>query len=547
MSKIIKYSDEARRNIYSWLKKVADAVRVTMWPKWRNVIVEKSYGVPLITNDGVSVAKEISFEDKFENIGAEIIKEAATKTNDAAWDWTTSTVVLVDAMVSEWMRYVRSGVNPFALGKWLHKAVDKIIYELQEKTKKIETKEEIKQIATISAQDEEVWELIAEIMEQVWKDWVVTVEEWKSIWLTKEIVKWMQFDQWYASPYFVTDPARMEAVLENPAIIITDKKISSIKEILWILEQLAAKWKRDIVIIADDIEWEALTTLVLNKLRWALNVIAIKAPWFGDRKKEILKDIAIMSGGTLISEELWYTLENSTIEQLWSADKIVANKDKTIIVWWKWKISDIEDRANSIKSQITNTSSDYDKEKLYERLAKLVWWVAVIKVWAATEMEMKNKKYKIEDALNATKAAIEEWIVPWWWTVLVKLAKHLESITFDNEEEHIGVLIIKESIQYPVKQIADNAGYKWDAVVEKVKEQSDFNYGFNAKTGEYTDLIKQGVIDPAKVIRVALENAVSAAAMLLTTDAVIVDLPKKEEPTMPMGWWMWGMWMDWMM
>ncbi len=545
MPKIIKYWDESRREVYAGIKKVADAVKVTMWPKGKNVILERSFGAPQVTNDGVTVAKEIELEDKFENIGAELVKEAASKTNDAAGDGTTTTVVLVDSITKEGLKFVRAGVNPFALWRGLHKAVDAIVEELSKKSKKVETKEEIEQVATISSQDPEVGKLIAEIMEEVGKDGVVTVEEGKSIGLEKELVKGMQFDQGYISPYFITDPSRMEAIVEKPYILITDKKISSIKELLPILEQIAASGKKDIVIIADDVEWEALATLVLNKLRGVLNVLAVKAPGFGDRKKEMLRDIAVVTGGTVISEELGLKLENATVDMLGKADKVIADKDKTTIVWGKGDEAEIEKRAEEIRAALEKTTSEYDKEKLQERLARLVGGVAVIKVGAATEMELKNKKAKIEDALNATRAAVEEWIVPGGGTALLKLQDVLDNVKVDEEDEKIGLEIVKAAIEYPAKQIADNAGYKGDLVVEKVKENSDFNYWFNAKTGEYGDLLKMGVIDPAKVVRVALQNAVSAAAMTLTTDAVVTDKPEdKKESTgggMPDMWGMGGM------
>lgn len=528
MSKLIHYWDDARKEIFAGIEIVANAVKATMWPKWRNVILEKSYWGPTITNDWVTVAKEIELENKSHNIGASMIKESAEKTNKEAWDWTTTTVLLAYAMAKEWLRYIRSWVNPFALGRWLHKAVNELVQELKKKTKKIKNKEEIKQVATISAQDEEVGTLIADVMEEIWHDGTITVEEWKTIWLTKEIKTWMQFDQWYTSPYFVTDSQRMEATIEKPYILVTDKKISSIKDILQILEAIAMSGKKEIVIIADDIEWEALASLVLNKIRWMLNVIAIKAPGFGDRKKEMLKDIATVTGATMITEELWLKLEDTKIDMLGKADKVICTKDDTIIVDWDWNQEEIESRANSIRVQIENTTSDYDKEKFQERLAKLVGWVAVIKVWAATEMEMKNKKYKIEDALNATRAAVEEGIVTWWWSALLQLSKWLEKFKLDNEEEQIAVEIVKNAIQYPVIQIANNAGFKWDWIVEKIKESDDFNYWFDAKEWNFKDLFKAWIIDPAKVLRVALENSVSVAAMFLTTDVVIVDSPKKE-------------------
>lgn len=546
MSKTIQYWDDCRKDIFQWIEMVANAVKVTMGPKGRNVILEKSYGSPTVTNDWVTVAKEIDLENKTRNIWASMIKEAAEKTNKEAGDWTTTTVVLAHAMAKEWLRYIRSGVNPFALGRWLHKTVAKLIEELNKKTKQIKNKEEIKQVATISAQDEEVGNLIAEVFDEIGKDWTITVEEWKSIGLTKEIKTWMQFDQWYTSPYFVSDSQRMEAIVEKPYILVTDKKISSLKDILQILENIAMSGKKEIVIIADDIEWEALASLVLNKIRWMLNVLAIKAPGFGDRKKEMLKDIAVVTWATLITEELWLKLEDAGIEMLGKADKVISTKDNTIIVNGWWSESEISTRADNIKAQIANTNSDYDKEKLSERLAKLVWWVAVIKVWAATEMEMKNKKYKIEDALNATRAAVEEGIVTWWGSALLQISKCLDWFKLGNEEEQIAVEIVKNAIHYPVIQIANNAGHKWDRIVEKVKESDDFNYGFDAKSWEFKDLFKAGIIDPAKVLRVALENAVSTAAMFLTTDAVIVDSPKKDSCSCNNNWWwtsaMWGMW-----
>lgn len=528
MTKVIKYGDDARKKTYAGIKAVADAVKVTMGPKGRNVILERSYGAPTVTNDGVTVAKEIELEDKFENIGASLVKEAASKTNDAAGDGTTTCTVLVDAIAAEGLRYINSGVNPFALSRGLHKAINTMVEEIAKNSIKLESKEQIKQVAALSAQDDAVGELIAEVMEEVGTDGIVTVEEGKSIGLEKDVVKGMQFDQGYLSPYFVTDPSRMEAVLENVHVLVTDKKISTIKDILPLLEQLGSMGKRELVLIADDIEGEALATLVLNKLRSVLNVIAVKAPGFGDRKKEILKDIAAVTGATLVSEEVGYKLEDASVEMLGQAGKVVATKDKTTIVNGQGDQATIDMRINEIRVQIEQTSSDYDKEKLQERLAKLAGGVAVIRVGAATEMEMKNKKYKIEDALNATRAAIEEGIVAGGGTVFVKLLGSIDNAPYEDADERIGGEIIKEAIQYPIKQIANNAGYKGDWVVEQVKANQEFNYGFDAKTGEFKDLFEAGIIDPAKVERVALINAVSAAAMILTTDAVITDKPQPE-------------------
>ena len=548
MKKDIHYADDARKELLKWVETVANVVKVTMWPKWRNVVLDKWFWAPTVTNDGVSVAKEIELEDKVQNVWAEMVKEAAEKTNKEAWDGTTSTVVLAHAIAKEWLRYIDSWINPFALGRWLHKAVDQLVADIQGTAQQIwDSKEQIKQVATISAQDEEVGDLIADVFEEIGKDGTITVEEWNTLGLSKEIKTGMQFDQGYLSPYFVSDSQRMECVIDKPYVLVTDKKIWSMKEIIQLLESMAATWKKDMLLIAEDVEWEALASLILNKIRWMLNVVAVKAPGFGDRKKEILKDIATVTWATLITDQLGIKLEDATIDMLGKADKVIVNKDETIIVDGKWDTDEINDRANQIRAQIWITKSDYDKEKLAERLAKLVGWVAVIKVWAATEMEMKNKKFKIEDALNATRAAIEEWIVAWWGSVLVQLSKKLWEVKLSDAEEQVAVEIIQQAIQYPLKQIADNAGFKWDWVVEKIKESKDMDYGFDARTGEFTNLKKAGIIDPAKVIRVSLENAVSTAAMLLTTEAVVVDKP--EDKCNCNHWagadaWMWGwMWM----
>ena len=548
MKKDIHYADDARKELLKWVETVANVVKVTMWPKWRNVVLDKWFWAPTVTNDGVSVAKEIELEDKVQNVWAEMVKEAAEKTNKEAWDWTTSTVVLAHAIAKEGLRYIDSGINPFALGRWLHKAVDQLVADIQKTAQQIwDSKEQIKQVATISAQDEEVGDLIADVFEEIGKDGTITVEEWNTLWLSKEIKTWMQFDQWYLSPYFVSDSQRMECIVDKPYVLVTDKKIWSMKEIIQLLESMAATGKKDMLLIAEDVEGEALASLILNKIRWMLNVVAVKAPGFGDRKKEILKDIATVTGATLITDDLGIKLEDATIDMLGKADKVIVNKDETIIVDGKWDTDEISERANQIRAQIWITKSDYDKEKLAERLAKLVWWVAVIKVWAATEMEMKNKKFKIEDALNATRAAIEEGIVAGWGSVLVQLSKTLGEIKLKDAEEQVAIEIIQQAIQYPLKQIADNAWFKWDWVVEKIKESKDMDYGFDARTGEFTNLKKAGIIDPAKVIRVSLENAVSTAAMILTTEAVVVDKP--EDKCCCNHWWaadagMWGwMWM----
>ena len=546
MKKDIHYADDARKQLLKWVETVANVVKVTMWPKGRNVILDKWFGAPTVTNDGVSVAKEIELEDKVENVWAEMVKEAAEKTNKEAWDGTTSTVVLAHAIAKEGLRYIDSWINPFALGRGLHKAVDNLVADIQKTAQQIwDSKEQIKQVATISAQDEEVGDLIADVFEEIGKDGTITVEEWNTLGLSKEIKTGMQFDQGYLSPYFVSDSQRMECVVDKPYVLVTDKKIWSMKEIIQLLESMAATGKKDMLLIAEDVEWEALASLILNKIRGMLNVVAVKAPGFGDRKKEILKDIATVTWATLITDQLGIKLEDATIDMLGKADKVIVNKDETIIVDGKWDTDEINDRANQIRAQIWITKSDYDKEKLAERLAKLVGWVAVIKVGAATEMEMKNKKFKIEDALNATRAAIEEWIVAGWGSVLVQLSKTLGKMKLDDQEEQVAVEIIQQAIQYPLKQIADNAGFKWDWVVEKIKESKDMDFWFDARTGEFTNLKKAGIIDPAKVIRVSLENAVSTAAMLLTTEAVVVDKPEDKcscnhsDAGAGMGGWMW--------
>lgn len=545
MPKDIQYGEQARKDIFTGIETVAKTVMVTMWPKGRNVILGKDFGNPVVTNDGVTVAKEIELEDNYHNIGASLVKEAANKTNDAAGDGTTTTTVLTYSIAREGQRYIQAGTNPFALGRGLHLAVDRLVEHLHDHSRPVSTQDEIRQVAALSAQDEEVGQLIADIMDQVGQDGVITVEEGRSLGLEKDVVQGMQFDQGYLSPYFVSDPQRMEAVIENPMILVTDAKISSMKSILNVIESAAATGKKDFVIIADDVEGEALTSLVLNKIRGVINVLAIKAPGFGDRKKALLQDIATVTGAQLVTPEVGLKLEEVGMEVLGHAKKVVTTKDKTTIIDGAGDAQQIADRVGQIKAQIANTSSDYDRDKLIERVAKLAGGVAVIRVGAATEMEMKNRKYKIEDALNATRAAVEEGILPGGGTSFVKLAKKLENIDTTDADEQAGIDIVRNAILYPVIQIANNAGYKGDRVVEEVKKSDDFNLGFNAASGEFVDLMKQGIIDPTKVIRVALQHAVSAAAMFLTTDAVIVDTPKADEPASPAGMggmgWMGGM------
>ena len=546
MSKQITFWDDARHALLAWVKKLADAVRVTMWPKWRNVILGKKYWGPIITNDWVTIAKEIELEDQIENMWAQIVKEVANKTNDVAWDGTSTATILAYAIITEWLKHIVAWSNPMVIKRWIEKASAFCIKHLESVTVQINTKEEIAQVATNSAQNDEVWELISQVIEIVGKDWVITVEDGQTIWLTKEVVEWMQFDNWYISPYMISDTQRMSAEIKDAKILITDKKISSIQEILPLLEAVAQSGKKDLVIIAEDIEGEALTTLVLNKLRWTFNVLWIKAPWFWDRRKDMLKDIAILTWARVISEEVWLSLEKTSLEDLGQAWKVVSTKDNTVIVDWKWDQKAIGERVSQIKIEIDNSNSEFDKEKLAERLWKLTWGVAIIKVWAATEVEAKERKHRIEDALSATKAAVSEGIVAWWWTALIRASQALDILKWNNHEEQVWIDIVKKALQYPARQIADNAWYEWAVIVNSILERT-WNRGFNAMTWEFEDLVKSWIIDPKKVTRSALENAVSAAAIFLTTEASVSDIPEKEEAAPAWMGWMWGMWgMGWM-
>jgi len=527
MAKQIKYSEDARKILKKGLDKVADAVKVTLGPKGRNVVLGSGFGSPTITNDGVSIAKEIELEDNVENIGAEIVKEVATKTNDTAGDGTTTAVLLCQAIATEGLKNVAAGANPLALRKGIVKAKNTVVQALKEMSKPISNREETSQVATISAQDKEVGDLIAEIMEEVGKDGVVTVEESKTFGLSKEIVKGLQFDRGYVSGYLVTNTEKMEASLEEPYILITDKKISSLQEVLPILEKIVKTGKKEMVIIADDVDGDALATLIVNKLRGMFTALAVKAPGFGDRKKEMLEDIAIVTGGQVISEEKGMKLENVELEMLGQARRVISTKENTTIVEGKGEKSDIEKRIGNIKNELKDSTSDFDKEKLQERLAKLSGGVGVIKVGAATEVEQKAKQHKLEDALHATRAAVEEGIVPGGGVALLRTLKSLENVPAEGDEK-TGVNIFKRAIEEPIRQISENAGVDGAVVVQKVKE-TDGNFGFNAATMNYEDLIQAGVVDPTKVVRTALENAVSAASMLLTAEALVADLPKKEE------------------
>lgn len=532
MVKILKFDEEARKKLEIGVNTLADAVKVTLGPRGRNVVLEKSYGSPLITNDGVSIAKEIELEDPFENMGAQLIKEVATKANDVAGDGTTTATILAQAIVKEGLKMVSAGANPMFIKKGIEKATKEVINHLKARAKKIESNEEIAQVASISAGDEEIGKLIAQAMEKVGETGVITVEEAKSLETTLEVVEGMQFDKGYVSPYMVTDSERMVAELDNPFILITDKKISNMKDILPILEQ-TVQTSRPMLIIADELEGEALTTLVINKLRGTLNVVAVKAPAFGDRRKAMLEDIAIITGGEVISEEKGMRLEETSIPQLGSAKKVKVTKDATIIVDGMGEAEIIKGRVTAIKNQIAETTSDYDKEKLQERLAKLSGGVAVIKVGAATETEMKDKKLRIEDALNATRAGVEEGIVSGGGTILVEIAKDMDSFKLEGEEG-IGVEIVKKALTAPLRQIAENAGVDGAVVLEKVKDMPE-GYGFNAASEKYVNMIEEGILDPVKVTRSAIQNAASVSALILTTEVLVASKKEPKQPEMNPG------------
>lgn len=520
---------------------LAAAVRITLGPKGRNVVLGKSFGAPQVTNDGVTIAKDIELEDKFENMGAELVKEVASKTNDAAGDGTTTAVVLAQSIIHEGLKYATAGVNVISLRQALEETSARIVKELQKMAKPVKAKEEITQVATISAESQELGKIIAEAIEKVGKDGAVTVEESQGTGIEKEIVEGMQFDRGYVSPYMVTNAERMEAVIEDPYIFITDKKISSVQTILPLLEKLARSGKKELVIIAEEVDGEALATLVVNRLRGAFNALAIKAPGFGDRRKEILEDIAILTGAKIVSEEVGLKLENTELNMLGHARRVVSDKDNTTVVGGKGKKEEIEKRVARIRSQIEKTTSDYDKEKLQERLAKLTGGVAIIKVGAATETEMKYIKLKIEDAVAATKAALAEGIVPGGGTALLRMATTLAGESDDStDEEIVAKKILLRALEEPIIRIIENAGKRSGEIMVKVKEKfltdNKFNAGYDALNDRIVpDMIKEGIVDPVKVTRSALQNAVSAAAMFLTTEAAIAEMPKKEErtPAMP--------------
>ncbi|HEY9164582.1 MAG TPA: chaperonin GroEL [Candidatus Kryptonia bacterium] len=531
-AKIIQFGPDARSALKRGVDTLADAVKVTLGPRGRNVIIDKKFGAPTVTKDGVTVAKEIEIEDTIENMGAQMVREVASKTSDVAGDGTTTATVLAQAIYREGLKNVTAGANPMDLKRGIDLAVEQIVAGLKQMSREVTDKKEIAQVGTISANnDSEIGELIANAMDKVGKDGVITVEEAKGTDTTMEVVEGMQFDRGYLSPYFVTDTESMEADMEDPYILIHDKKISAMKDLLPVLEKVAQSG-RSIVIIAEDLEGEALATLVVNKIRGTLKCVGVKAPGFGDRRKAMLEDIAVLTGGQVISEEKGFKLENTTLALLGTAKKVTVDKDNTTIVEGAGVKDDIKRRINEIKAQIDKTTSDYDKEKLQERLAKLSGGVAVLKIGATTEVEMKEKKARVEDALHATRAAVEEGIVPGGGVALVRTISKLDSVKTENEDQKIGIEIIKKSLEEPLRWIVNNAGLEGSVVLQKVKEGKD-DFGFNAQTEKYENLIKAGVIDPTKVTRTALQNAASVASLLLTTEAVVCEKPEKEKPSMP--------------
>ena len=541
MAKDIKFGDDARKQIISGVNQLADAVRITLGPKGRNVVIDKKYGAPLITNDGVTIAKEVELDDAFENMGAQLVKEVATKTNDVAGDGTTTATVLASAMIDEGFRNITAGANPIMLKRGIDKAVAKVAEELDNmKTEIGNSKERVAQVATISAQDEEVGNLIADVLEEVGHDGVITVEESQTMGLSKEVVKGMHFDNGYISPYMVTDPQRMEAEYKNAKILITDMKISSVQDILPLIEKLVQSGTKEMVIIAEDVEGEALATLVLNKLRGIFSVLAVKAPAYGDRRKEMLKDIAALTGGTVITQELGLKLDGVELSDLGEASKVIASGEKTVIVEGKGKQADVDARVGEIKIMMENSSSDFDKEKLMERMAKLAGGIGVVKVGAATETELKEKKLRIEDAISATKAAVQEGIVPGGGTALLSCSAALEGMKLSGDEA-TGARLVLTSLEAPLRQIVLNAGKDGGVIVQKVREQKA-GVGYDAAKDEYVDMIQAGIIDPKMVTRSAIQNAGSIAGIFLTTEGAITDIPEENAgAAMPGGGGMPGM------
>ncbi|MDP7587008.1 MAG: chaperonin GroEL [SAR202 cluster bacterium] len=535
-AKKLAYAEEARKSLRIGIDVLADSVKVTLGPKGRNVVLDKSFGPPQVCSDGVTIAKEIELPDSFENMGAQLLKEAATKTNDAAGDGTTTSVVLAQAIINEGFKNVTAGADPMAIKRGIEKAVASVVTEVQSMAQIVETRERIGQVASLSAHEEAIGETIAEAMEKVGKDGVITVEESKGLADEIEYVEGMQIDRGYISPYFITNPDRMESVMEDPTVIITDKKISAVADMLPALEKLLQVGKKNVVIIAEDVDGEALATLVVNKLRGTLSVLAIKAPGFGDRRKAMLEDIAILTGGAVISEETGQKLDTATIEDFGSARSITATKDEATIVEGKGSEADIQGRINQIKAQIEDTTSEFDREKLQERMAKLSGGVAVIKVGAATEIELKERKARVEDALSATRSAVEEGIVPGGGVALVRASRGLDNLGEIPADEKVGVNIIRHSLEQPLKLIVENAGFEGAVVLNNVKQQAD-DYGYDADIGEYGPMMERGIVDPVKVTRSALQNAASVAAMVLTTESVISEIPQATPamPAMPPG------------
>ncbi|MFZ1269134.1 MAG: chaperonin GroEL [Anaerolineae bacterium] len=533
MAKQISFSEEARRNLKVGIDALANAVKTTLGPKGRNVALDKKWGAPTVTHDGVTVAKEIELADPYQNMGAQLLKEAATKTNDIAGDGTTTATVLAQAIVHEGLRNVAAGANPMLLKRGIEKGTAAVVKAIRSQAIEITTKEEIANVAAISAQDREIGDLIAAVMDKVGKDGVITVEESKGLLFETEYVEGMQFDRGYISAYFITNAERMEAVLENPYILITDKKISAAADIVPLLEKVMVSGRREIVIVAEDVDGEALATLVLNKLRGMFNVVAIKAPGFGDRRKAMLQDIAVLTGGSVITEELGRKLETTQITDLGRADKMVSTKDNTTLVGGAGESGEIKGRIEQIRAEIDKSTSDYDKEKLQERLARLAGGVAIIRVGAGTEVELKEKKHRVEDALSATRAAVEEGIVPGGGVALLNAVSALDNVATDFEDEKTGVKLLRRALEEPMRQLAVNAGQDGAVVVENVRRAQDAagnpRIGYNVMSETYVDMVKEGIIDPAKVTRGGLENAASIAAMILTTEALITDIPEKEK------------------
>ena len=533
MSKLIMRGDEARKALQAGVDALADTVKITLGPKGRNVVLDKKYGAPLITNDGVSIAKEVELPDPFENMGAQLVKEVSTKTNDVAGDGTTTATLLAQAMIHEGLKNLAAGANPIVVKKGMAKAVEAAVAEVKKQAKKVDGSNDIARVGAVSSGDEEIGKLIADAMEKVSADGVITIEESKTAETYSEVVEGMQFDRGYITPYMVTDTEKMEAVIDDAYILITDKKISVISDILPILEQLVQSGKK-LVIVAEDVEGEALNTLIVNRLRGTLNVVCVKAPGFGDRRKEMLQDIAILTGGTVISEEVGLELKTATVDMLGRARQVKVTKENTTIVDGAGGAQAIKDRVAQIRSQIANTTSDYDKEKLQERLAKMAGGVAVIKVGAATETEMKEKKLRIEDALNATRAAVEEGVVAGGGTIFVNVIPAVEALVDSVDgDEKTGVRIIAKALEAPIRQIAANAGLDGSVILEKVRNSGKLGYGFDAYKEEYCDMVAAGIIDPAKVTRSALENAASVSAMVLTTESLVADKPEPPAPAAP--------------